>query len=71
MGFRYYCVNETENKIDQHSPINKFLYWYRYDDDILACTHRKMFGFINTIGTKIKFKMELEQDNEINTSLSI
>jgi hypothetical protein len=65
-------MNDIEKSIHKHPLSNKFLYWYRYVDDIIACftgTSRQLNTFVNNINTihpNIKFTIELELDNAIN-----
>lgn len=63
-------MDNFENKYLIHD--RNILYYYRYVDDILICwtgTNRQLDLFLNKINNihpKIKFKLELEQNNSIN-----
>lgn len=65
-------MNDLENKIHPSSLDSKFLYWYRYVDDVLACfvgTDRQLqtfLNFINNLHRNIKFTLEIEKDKTIN-----
>ena len=65
-------MDNLENKIFKNTLSKKFLYWYRYVDDILACfigTDRQLqtfLNFINNLHSNIEFTLETEQNNSIN-----
>lgn len=65
-------MDSLENKISKHPLFSKFVYWYRYVDDILACftgTDRQLqlfLDYINNIHPNIKFTIEIENNNSIN-----
>lgn len=65
-------MNFIESKISEHSLFKKFIYWYRYVDDVLACftgTDRQLKIFceyINNLHANIKFTTEEETNNSIN-----
>lgn len=65
-------MDNLEISIKKHQYFKSFLFWYRYVDDVLACfvgTERqlnKFFIFINNLHPRIKFTLEIEEDNSIN-----
>lgn len=64
-------MDSLEDKISKHI-FKKFIYWYGYVDDVLACftgTDRQLtqfLEFINNIHPNIKFTIEKEINNSIN-----
>lgn len=65
-------MDNLEKIIHKHPMSNKFIYWYRYVDDIIANftgTTRQLdsfLTFINSVHSNIKFTIEMEQNNSIN-----
>lgn len=65
-------MDKLEAQIRNHPYFILFLFWYRYVDDIFACflgTRRQLdifFKFINNLHHRIKFTIELEENNSIN-----
>lgn len=65
-------MGELENGIHKHLPIQNFVCWYRYVDDIFACfngTIKQLNTFKKRLGTihqKITFTMELEVVDNTN-----
>ena len=65
-------MDNLEDKISKNKIFQKFTYWYRYVDDILAAfvgTQRQLnvfFDFINELHPNINFTMEIESNNSIN-----
>lgn len=65
-------MDNIESIISKHPLFKKFIYWYRYVDDVLACfigTERQLdqfLEFINNIHNNIKFTIEKEINSSIN-----
>ncbi|KAK9886134.1 hypothetical protein WA026_014921 [Henosepilachna vigintioctopunctata] len=65
-------MDNLEHTIHDHPLSQRFLYWFRYVDDIICCftgSKRQLHSFqnlINSIHPKIKFTLEEELDNSIN-----
>lgn len=65
-------MDYIESIISKNPLFEKFIYWYRYVDDVLACftgTERQLdnfLDFINSIHNNIKFTIEKEHNNSIN-----
>ena len=65
-------MDDLESKIEKHPLFSRFIFWYRYVDDIFACflgTSRQLttfFKHINKLHPNITFTMEREANNSIN-----
>ncbi|KAK9879490.1 hypothetical protein WA026_006560 [Henosepilachna vigintioctopunctata] len=65
-------MDNLEHTIHDHPLSQRFLYWFRYVDDIICCftgSNRQLhsfLNFINAIHPKIKFTLEEEMENSIN-----
>ena len=65
-------MDNLENEIQKDPIFNKFIFWYRYVDDIFACftgTERQLNNFhnrINKLHKNITFTLEKEIENSIN-----
>ena len=65
-------MDNLEKTILSSNNSRNILFWYRYVDDILACfvgSQRQLdlfFNYINNLHPKIKFTLEIEENNSIN-----
>ena len=63
---------EQKHIINNNKYTNKIIYWHRYVDDILLLFNantrqvENFHKYINTVRHKLKFILEIEQNNSIN-----